>query len=195
MFVTPSIWCHNQPFFKSYDLRLILWISSSHLFDNFTHAHPIMFFPGFLTWGFHSHFVKVRYTIRKPIGRSVVYSSSPILSSPYSNNSPYLCFPFLGGWYTYSIYCIKCGLFFQCNSTCWDQHFPILDDIIRCLSHVTLECQFSCPTFWELSGLVLPPIANFFGGSLTWIGICFLSNRCSFGYCMNTFLLMWRVQG
>ncbi len=40
MFVMPSIWCHGQPFFKNYDLRFILWIKFSHLFNNFMHADP-----------------------------------------------------------------------------------------------------------------------------------------------------------
>jgi hypothetical protein len=34
------IWCHDQPFFKSYDLHLVIWISFSHLFNDFMHAHP-----------------------------------------------------------------------------------------------------------------------------------------------------------
>jgi len=69
----------------------------------------ILFFPSFLTWGFHSHFVGIRYIIGGPIGRNVVYSGSLSHSSPYSNNTPYLCFPFFGGWCTYSRSCIKCG--------------------------------------------------------------------------------------
>jgi hypothetical protein len=70
---------------------------------------PIVFFPGFPTWGFHSHFVKVRYTTRGHIGRNVVCSSSLSRSSAYSSNPPYLCFPFFNGWYTYSRSYIKCG--------------------------------------------------------------------------------------
>jgi hypothetical protein len=38
---------------------------------------PIVFFLGFLTWGFHNHFVEVRYTTRGPIGRNIVYYGSP----------------------------------------------------------------------------------------------------------------------
>ncbi len=61
---------------------------------------PIVFFSGFPTCGFHSHFVEVKYTTRGPIGRNVVCFGSPSHFSPYSNNPPYLCFPFLGEWYT-----------------------------------------------------------------------------------------------
>jgi len=70
---------------------------------------PIVFFPNFLTWGFHSHFVEVRYTTRGPIRRSVVCSSSLSLSLLYSGSPPYLCFSFLCGWYTYNRFRIKCG--------------------------------------------------------------------------------------
>ncbi len=64
-----------------------------------------VFFPSFLTWGFHNHFIEIRYTI----GRSVVYSNSFLRFLPYSNIPPYLCFPFLSGWYTYNRSHIRCG--------------------------------------------------------------------------------------
>jgi hypothetical protein len=67
---------------------------------------PIVFFSSFPKWGFHNHFVKVRYTTRGSIGKSIVYSGSPL---PYNNSPPYLCFPFVGRWYAYSRYYIRCG--------------------------------------------------------------------------------------
>jgi len=70
---------------------------------------PIVFFLGFLTWGSHSHFVDIRYMTRGPIGRNVVYSNSLSRFSPYSSSTPYLCFPFLGKWYTCSKSCVRCG--------------------------------------------------------------------------------------
>jgi hypothetical protein len=32
---------------------------------------PIIYFSCFSTWGFHNHFIKVRYTTREPIRRSI----------------------------------------------------------------------------------------------------------------------------
>jgi len=84
-----------------------VWVSSSHTLK--VGLRPIIFFPGLLTWGFYSHFVVVKYMKRGPIGRNVVCSSSLSCSSPYSNSPFYLCFPFLGGWYTYSTSYIICG--------------------------------------------------------------------------------------
>ncbi len=46
--------------------------------------------------------LKVKYMIGKPIGRNVVCFGSPLHFLTYSNSPPYLCFPFLGGWYKYS---------------------------------------------------------------------------------------------
>jgi hypothetical protein len=68
-----------------------------------------VFFSGFSTWGFHSHFIKVRSTTWGPIGKNVVYSSAPPHFLPYNNNTPFLCFPFLSGWYTYCRSHIRCG--------------------------------------------------------------------------------------
>jgi hypothetical protein len=38
------------------------------LFENFMHTHPHYIFASFPTWGSHSHFVGIRYTIKGPIG-------------------------------------------------------------------------------------------------------------------------------
>jgi hypothetical protein len=82
------------------------------LFNDFMHTHPHYFFLSLSTWGFHNHFVGIRYTTRGPFGRNVVCFNSLSHSSPYNNNPPYLCFPFIGKWYTYSRSCIKCDLIF-----------------------------------------------------------------------------------
>jgi hypothetical protein len=68
-----------------------------------------IFFSSFPIWGSHCHFIKDKYTIGRPIRKSVVYYSSPSQSLPSSNNPPYLCFPFLGKSCTYSRSCIRCG--------------------------------------------------------------------------------------
>ncbi len=70
---------------------------------------PTIFFLGFTTRGSHNHFIGVRYTTRRPIGRSVVCCGSPLCFSTYSINPPYLCFPFLSGWYRYNKFYIRCG--------------------------------------------------------------------------------------
>jgi hypothetical protein len=59
----------------------------------------------------------------------------------------------------------------------------------------TLRCPFSCPTFWERGGLVLPLIVGLFGGSLTRVGVCFCSNRHSFEYHANTSPFMCGFKG
>ncbi len=64
-----------------------------------------------MTWGSHSHFVSVRYTTREFIRRNIVYYGSPLHFSCYNNSPPYLCFPFLGKWYTYNRSCIKCDFY------------------------------------------------------------------------------------
>ncbi len=70
---------------------------------------PTIFFSNILTRGFNRHFVRGRYTIGGPIGWNVVSFGSLLCSLPYSNNLFYLCFPFLGEWYTYSRSHIRCG--------------------------------------------------------------------------------------
>jgi hypothetical protein len=72
----------------------------------------IIFFSSLLTWGSHSHFIIIKYTIKRPIRRSVICSSSPLHYSPYNNNPAYLCFFFNGGWHTYNRSCVKFGSFF-----------------------------------------------------------------------------------
>ncbi len=98
----------------------------------------------------------------------------------------YICHSFSIGWSPY---------FSRCNNTCWNWHFPILNGITRCLSHVTLRCLFLCPTLWKHSGSILPLIANFFGGLLTRVGVYFLFNKHSFKYCANTFSFMCGFKG
>ncbi len=84
--------------------------------------------------------------------------------------------------------------FSRCSNTCWNQHFPVPNGTMKCLNHVTLGCSLSCPTFWEISGFVLPNCIVF-GESFTRTWVCFLFNRCSFGYCVNMSLLMCGSKG
>jgi hypothetical protein len=72
-------------------------------------THPHHIFSNFPTWGFHGHFVGIKYTMEGPIGRNIVCLNSLLCSSPYNNNPPYFCFPFIDGWYAYSRSHIKCG--------------------------------------------------------------------------------------
>jgi hypothetical protein len=91
------------------------WLSRSFLFIclmNLCTFIPIVFLSSFLTWGFHSHFVGVRYTTKGPIERNVVHFGSHSCSLPYSINPPYLCFPFTHEWYAYSRSYIKCDFLF-----------------------------------------------------------------------------------
>jgi hypothetical protein len=82
-----------------------------------------------------------------------------------------------------------------CSNTRWDQHFPIPNGTTKCLNNVGPGCLFLGLTLWELNGLVFSPIANFFNKSPTWVGVCFTSSRCSFGYHANTFLFMCGSRG
>jgi hypothetical protein len=109
MFATPSIWCHSQPFFKSY--CFVRFFGSFFPICLIILYTPIstVFFSGFSTWRSHNHYIRVRYTTRGPIGRSVVCFSSLSCFLPYNSNPPYLCFPFLRKWYTYNRSYIKCG--------------------------------------------------------------------------------------
>ncbi len=98
----------------------------------------------------------------------------------------YTCHLFIARWSPY---------FSGCNNTCWDWHFPVLDNIRRCQSLFTPSCSFLGFTFWKFIGLILSLVVSFFGGSLTWVGICFTFNRCSFIYYANTYSLMCKSKG
>jgi len=101
--------------------------------------------------------------------------------------SPFTCHSFPAGWSSYSC---------KCNNTCWDQHFLVLDGIMKCSSLITPSYLFSSLTLWKSSGLILSPVASFFNKSLTRVGVCFASNRHSFKYCasMSLSVHVW-VQG
>jgi hypothetical protein len=58
-------------------------------------AIPIVFFSSLSTWRFQNYFVRFKYTIRGPIGRSVISFNSHSHYSPYNDSPPYLCFPFV----------------------------------------------------------------------------------------------------
>jgi hypothetical protein len=77
----------------------------------------------------------------------------------------------------------------------WDWYFLFLDDIMKYTSHVILSCPLSCPTFWEVSGLVLSPITGFFSGLPTWAGINITFSRRFFKYHANMSLFICRSRG
>ncbi len=90
----------------NHSLRVMIfaWFSGSAFPICSTILHtpiPIVFFFKFPNTGIQCHFVKIRYTTRGPIARSIVYFNSPSCSLPYNNNPPYLRFPFIGKWYAY----------------------------------------------------------------------------------------------
>jgi hypothetical protein len=90
---------------------------------------------------------------------------------------------FLIGWSPYS---------FGCNNTCWDWHFYVPNNTTRCQSPFTPSCLFLGPTLWKPSGLVLPPVVGFFGGSFTWAVLCLSFSKRSFKYHANTSPFMYR---
>jgi hypothetical protein len=67
----------------------------------------IIFLGGFLTQGFHCHFIQVWYFIGGSFGRNVVCINSSSHFPSYCSNPPYLCFSFVGKWFTHSWSCIK----------------------------------------------------------------------------------------
>jgi hypothetical protein len=96
-------------FFKSYDFHWLFGLALPICLMIICVPIPIVFFPSFPTWGFHSHLVRVRYMTGGPIGRSIICFGSLSCFLFYSNNPPYLCFPFFSELYTYSRFYIKCG--------------------------------------------------------------------------------------
>ncbi len=110
----------------------------------------------------------------------------PCIFGVLGTDHSYTCHLFPTRWSPYS---------FGYNSTFWNWHFHVRNGSMRCPSHVTLGCPLSGPTLWKPSGLVLSPIASFFGESPTRVGVWFVSNRHSFGYCASMFLLMCGFKG
>ncbi len=58
---------------------------------------PTVFFSGFLTWGSHNHFVKIRYMIERPIGRNIVFFGSLLCFLPCTTTHPICVFISLVG--------------------------------------------------------------------------------------------------
>jgi hypothetical protein len=75
-------------------------INFPYLFDNFMHAHLHCILKNFLIGGSHNHFIEIKYMTRGPVGRNGVCFNSPLRFSPYNNNPPSLCFPFVGTYST-----------------------------------------------------------------------------------------------
>jgi hypothetical protein len=140
-----------------------------------------------------------------PISSHLVHGHATFLVSLGGLNLPFVVqtttFTFLGCWALILLALIslfpigQSPYYSKYSTTCWDRHFPILHKTKRCLSHITLSCSLSGPTLWKPNGLVLSLIASFFGGLLTWTKVYFVSNRCSFEYCVSMSPLMCRSRG
>lgn len=113
MSITPSNRCHSLDHFsKVMIFTRICGLFFSICLMTLCTPIPTVLFLSFSTWGFHSYFVEVRYIIGGPIWRNIVYFNSPLRFLLYNNNPSYLCFPFIGEWYAYNDYCIRCGSYF-----------------------------------------------------------------------------------
>jgi hypothetical protein len=111
MFVMLSIQCHSQPFFRSYNLCLVLWIDFSHLFNDIMHAHPhCIFFEAFWNGDFIVILLKSGTWHGEPIEGAL--SVLAHLCIFHLITIIHLVFSFVGKWYTYSRYCIRCGSYF-----------------------------------------------------------------------------------
>ncbi len=113
---------------------------------------PTIFLLGFPTWGSHSHFVEIRYTISGSIERSIVCSCSPLHSSPYNNSPPYLCFPFFGEWYTYGRSRISCGscVFTIMRRIINIKTFNVINEVCRLDHFISFPLGFLIP-IWFLT--------------------------------------------
>ncbi len=116
----------------------------------------------------------------------VVRTMAPHILGVLRTDCSYTCHSFPIGWSPYSS---------KRSCTCWNQHFPILDDTTKCPSHVTLGCPLSSPTLWKPSGLILSPVEGFLGESLTWARVCFAFSKHSFRYCASTSPFMCGYKG
>jgi hypothetical protein len=141
MFIMPSIQCHGH------FLRVMVF--TQILESNFPICStivcmpiPTVFFSSFSTWRSHNHFVQVKYTIGGPIRMNIICFNLLSCSSPYSNNSPYLWFPFVNKQYAYSRSFIQCGSCF----------FIIIGGIfnIRTFSAVNEMCNLVSTRFGPL---------------------------------------------
>ncbi len=91
---------------------MIIWIIFLHLFDDFRHAHPHYIFVRLFDMGISQSFRRSYVHDMGPIQRNIVYFNSLLHFLLYSNNPPYLCFPFIGGRYVYSRFCIRYDSYF-----------------------------------------------------------------------------------
>jgi len=112
---------------------------------------PTIFFTSFLTWGSHNHFIGIRNMIGEPIWKSIVWYGSSLHFLPYSNNPPNLCFPFVGEWYTYSRFHIKCGSYFFYDCSMSFQHYTSRNLHIF---NYNLQLIFSCKWHLQLKSLI-----------------------------------------
>jgi hypothetical protein len=112
MFETCWILYFEQPSWRSCGLLLTPWIHSSHLFIIFMHDHLHYIFQRFLGMeillSFHLSLV---HNEGGSFGRNVSCISSFSCFPSYCGNPPYLCFSFIGIWYTHSWPCFGCVVF------------------------------------------------------------------------------------
>jgi hypothetical protein len=94
MSIIVSIQCHSQPFFKSYFSQFFGLVLPICLMILCTPI-PIIFSPWFSTWGFHSHFVGVRYSIKDPLGGTLFALAHLCVLCPTIVAHPTCIFPFL----------------------------------------------------------------------------------------------------
>ncbi len=73
---------------------------------------PIIYFLHFLAWGFHNHFVRIRYMIRDPLGRTLFALVHFCIFHPITTSHPICVFPFVREWYANDRSCVKCGFWF-----------------------------------------------------------------------------------
>jgi hypothetical protein len=90
------------------------------------------------------------------IGRNVVYFGSPSCSLPYNNSPPYLCFHFIGGWYTYNRSHIICGFYF----------FMIVTKVFNIRVFNVANEMCSLIITWVRPLYIIPSCFSFF---LTWV--------------------------
>ncbi len=69
----------------------------------------------------------------------------PHILGMLGSNHSCICHSFPTWWSPYSS---------GCSNTCWDWHFPIPDNIMRCHSPFSPGCPLLGPTLWKPSGLV-----------------------------------------
>jgi hypothetical protein len=108
MSIMPSIWCCSQPFFRNYDLHLV-FLDQLFLFvwQFYTCPSPIYFSQVFQHGDLIVILLKLSTWYEDPLGRTL-FCLVHLHTLRFTITTPYLCFPFFGGWYTYNKFRIRC---------------------------------------------------------------------------------------